>query len=192
VLNPRAGARVVIASDDHCAPHARHKEEGWVVRLWFSFASAAVGVMSIAPTESAVRQRQLNHLRDKVVTALRACRKKWWESKHTTCLENKWVARISAGDMEVLSERPEGARQVRSARYDETTCGTALIFSDRTEESIANGGDKWPGGVLPTQIMPSHWTPAERPPKARSGHNPFGNYPSATRLRSLPLATAGL
>ena len=50
VLVSKTGARLIIASDDHCPPHvhARYREEGWVVRLWFCFASNAVGVLDIA------------------------------------------------------------------------------------------------------------------------------------------------
>ncbi len=59
------GASVVIASNEHCPPHvhAMHREEGWVVRLSFSFLSAVVEVMSVAPNENRVRQKQLNVLR---------------------------------------------------------------------------------------------------------------------------------
>jgi hypothetical protein len=132
---------VVIASDDHCPPHvhARQKEEGWVVRLWFSFESEAVGVMSIAPTEHAVRQRQLNQMLDELTANLRNARKVWWKGKRTTCLENKWMVRIAPGSWTVLNERRSGAKQVRSATYAVMTGKTTVTFADGTEAGIENG-----------------------------------------------------
>lgn len=69
VFLSETGAKVVIASNDHCPPHlhAGHKGEGWVVKIWFSYASRAVGVLEIAPTENAVRQRQLNTMMAEIV-----------------------------------------------------------------------------------------------------------------------------
>ena len=144
LLDSKTGARVVIASDDHCPPHvhARHKEEGWVVRLWFAFESDLVGVMSIAPGEAAVRQRQLNQMLDEVVAKLRDFRKVWWETRKTTCLENKWMVRIAPGGLAVLNERRSGAKQVRSAKYEVVTGKTAVTFADGTEASIASGDAK--------------------------------------------------
>lgn len=139
-LDSKTGARMVIASNDHCPPHvhARHKEEGWVVRLWFSFGSKAVGVMSIAPTGNAVRQRQLNQMLDEIMTNLGECRKVWWEGKTTTCLDNKWLMRTSSGEMDVLDDRRAGAMQVRSATYDVNMMMTAVTFWDGSEARIEN------------------------------------------------------
>ena len=141
LLDSKTGARVVIASDDHCPPHvhARHKEAGWVVRLWFSFESEAAGVMSIAPAEHAVRQRHLNQMLDELVGNLRNARKAWWDGKRTTCLENKWMVRISPGRLAVLDERRADARQVRSARYETLTGKTTVTFADGTADDIDSG-----------------------------------------------------
>ncbi len=125
----RIGARVVIASDDHCPPHvhAFHRGEGWVVRLWFSYASADAGVLSIAPTNHAVRQRQLNELRDEVAEHLAACRRVWWDTNGTTCLPNKWVHAVS-GETVVLDGWHAGARQVETAIYDGKADVTRIVF----------------------------------------------------------------
>ena len=141
LLDSTTGARVVIASDDHCPPHihARHKEEGWVVRIWFSFESKAVGVISIAPTGHAVRQRHLNQMLDEPAANLRHARKVWWDGKRTTCLENKWMVRIAPGGWTVASERRSGAKQVRSATHRVTTGRTMVTFADGTEAGIESG-----------------------------------------------------
>jgi hypothetical protein len=115
------GARLVIASDDHCPlhVHARHKAEGWVVRLWFSFESNSAGVMSIAPTANTVRQRQLNQMLDEIVTCRDACRKIWWEGKKTTCLENRWVMRVSPEKMDARRPAPGcKASSIRAIRCE--------------------------------------------------------------------------
>jgi hypothetical protein len=135
---------VVIASDDHCPPHvhARHKEQGWVVRLWFSFETEAVGVMSIVPSENVVRQRQLNLMLDELVANSRKLRTVWWEGKMTTCLENKWMMRIPSGRLAPLNGRHPGAKQVRFAEYDVKTGKTTVTFADGYEYDIESGDEK--------------------------------------------------
>lgn len=137
------GARVVIASADHCPPHvhALHKEERWVVRLWFSYGSQAVGVLSIAPNEGAVRQRQLNAMMAEVGGNLSGCRRLWWDGKRTTCLENKWMTLPSPGQISVLDEQGPGAKQVRSAEYDAGTRVTRMTFQDGSEHRIESGDE---------------------------------------------------
>ncbi len=109
------------------------------MRLWFSFGSPAVGVMSIAPSERAVRQRQLSQMLDELAVHLSDARRMWWDGKRTTCLENKWIARISPARLSVLSERRPGARRVRSAHYDGATGRTMVTFTDGTEDRIEGG-----------------------------------------------------
>ncbi len=138
------GARVVIASADHCPPHvhALHKEEAWVVRVWFSYGSKAVGVLSITPNKDAVRQRQLNTMLAEIGGSLRDCRKLWWEGKRTTCLENKWVALLSATGISVLDEPRPGAKQVRSAEYDVGTRVMSMRSWDGNDHCIESGDEE--------------------------------------------------
>ena len=110
-----------------------------MVRLWFSFESKAVGVMTIAPTEHAVRQRHLNQMLDELIANLRKARKVCWEGKRTTCLENKWMAQIVPGGWTALNERQLGAKQVRSASDRVTTGKTMVTFVDGTEAGIESG-----------------------------------------------------
>jgi hypothetical protein len=131
------GARVVIVSDDHCPPHvhAFHRGERWVVRLWFSYVSADAGVLSIAPTEQAVRQRQLNELLDEVQARVVACRRIWWEIKGTTYLPNKWAIVLPDGLM-VLDAWRAGARQIQAACYDSEGDTTRILFGRGSELTI--------------------------------------------------------
>ena len=91
VFDPDTGARVVIVSDDHCPPHvhAAHRAERWGVRIGFSFAPPNPWVMSIAPSPIAVRLRQLSRMLLEVTVAQADCRRLWWDTQKTTCLENK-------------------------------------------------------------------------------------------------------
>jgi hypothetical protein len=95
--------------------------------------------MDIAPSSSAGRQRQLNHMLDEVAAHLDRCREIWWESKLTTCLENKWLLRVQLGDLAAVDGQQPGAKQVRSAHYDVVLRMTTLVFSDGTKDSIPGG-----------------------------------------------------
>jgi hypothetical protein len=48
------GAAIYVFSDDHCPPHvhARHRGEGWIARIGFSYLSGEVKLMSIAPQKT--------------------------------------------------------------------------------------------------------------------------------------------
>jgi len=129
---------VVVASDDHCPPHVHsfHRGEGWIVRLWFSCVSAEAGVLSIAPTEQAVRQRQLNQLLDEVEDHVATCRHVWWETRGTSCLPNKW-ALVVPGGLTVLDAWRAGARQIAAAFYDSEADATRVVFRRGGEMTIA-------------------------------------------------------
>ena len=88
------GAKVVIATQDHCPPHVHviHKAEGWIVNMWFSFAETEIGIVGIVPTEGAVRQRQLNVLHAELTRNLLTCRAMWWAMQRKTCFEGQWVS----------------------------------------------------------------------------------------------------
>ena len=135
------GAKVVIASEDHCPPHvhALHRAEGWVVRLWFSFASRNTGVLSIAPTNGAVRPRQLNQMLDELSANLAASRKLWWDSMGAICLENKWALLMPPDRLTILDRRQSGAKRVRSATYDAETQTLTVTFTDDSQAVIGNG-----------------------------------------------------
>ena len=132
LFDSQTGARVVIASADHCPPHvhALHQGEGWVVRLWFSFASRDVGVLSIDPRAKAVRQGQINLLLDEIAGRIRALRLAWWDGTGTTCLDNKWVVQVSEQAFSVGGRNAAGAKQIRSALYGRTDGVTELRFLD--------------------------------------------------------------
>lgn len=141
VFDSDTGARVVIVSDDHCPPHvhAAHRAEGWVVRIGFSFALSAPWIMSIAPSPIAVRQRQLGTMLLEVAAAQADCRRLWWDTQNTTCLENKWVVHALSRPIHMLDERLAGARQIRIAAYRALGRATIVTFFDGSQDYIGGG-----------------------------------------------------
>ena len=73
------GAGVYVFSDDHCPPHVhgRHRGDGWIARVRFSFVSSAVELLSIAPLKNSPLQRTVNRLLNDIEAELLSCRRTW-------------------------------------------------------------------------------------------------------------------
>jgi len=58
------GATIYVFTNDHCPPHvhARHRGEGRIARVRFSYFSSTVELMSISPIKSVPLQRVVNRL----------------------------------------------------------------------------------------------------------------------------------
>ena len=111
------GAGVYVFSDDHCPPHvhARHRGDGWIVRVGFSFISRELELLSIAPLRNSPLRRTVNQLLDDIEVELPACRRSWWSTKQTTCLANQWLAVPAPGVVELVAEPMANAGQVAEA-----------------------------------------------------------------------------
>ena len=127
------GAEVYVFSDDHCPPHvhARHRGEGWIARVRFSFVGSEVALLSIAPLRNSPLQRTVNQLLDDIEAELLACRCSWWAAKHTTCLENR-LAVISAGIIEIPPNPRSTAKKIATATYNPDHDLVRVIFQDGT------------------------------------------------------------
>lgn len=134
-------AAIHVFADDHCPPHvhARHRGEGWIARVGFSYASAAVALISIAPLRNVPSQRVVNRLLDDIETRLADCRRAWWTIRRTTCLENQW-AMTGEGRIELRSGRTRGAKQIIDAGYDPEAERLHVTFRDRTTAEVST----WP------------------------------------------------
>lgn len=132
----RAG--IYVFADDHCPPHvhARHRGEGWIARVGFSYASAAVALISIAPLRNVPSQRVVNRLRNDIEARLADCRRVWWMIRRTTCLENQW-ATAREGRLELRSGRTRDAKQIIDARYDPEAERLHVTFRDRTTAEMS-------------------------------------------------------
>lgn len=131
-------AVIHVFADDHCPPHvhARHRGEEWIARVGFSYASAAVALISIAPLRNVPSQRAVNRLLDDIAARLTDCRRAWWMIRRTTCLENQWaVAR--EGRIELRSGRTRDAKQVIEAGYDPEAERLHVTFRDRTTAEVS-------------------------------------------------------
>ena len=63
-ISAGTGAGIYVFSDEHCPAHvhARHRGEGWIARVSFSFLESTVELMSIAPVKNIPLQRVVNRL----------------------------------------------------------------------------------------------------------------------------------
>src|SRR5260370_21526144 len=130
-VSEATGAVIYVFADDHCPPHvhARHRGEGWVARVRFSYISSAVELISIAPLKNVPLQRVVNQLLDDVQGRLADCRRRWWTTRRTTCLANQWAV-VEAGKTELRSERTPDAKQIADASYDPATEQLHVTFRD--------------------------------------------------------------
>ena len=64
LISESTGAAVYVFSDDHCPPHvhARHRGDGWIARVRFSYLSGSVELMSVAPLKNSPLQRTVKRL----------------------------------------------------------------------------------------------------------------------------------
>jgi hypothetical protein len=70
-ISEGTGAGIYVFSDDRCPAHvhARHRGEGWIARLRFSYLGSTVELMSIALVKSVPLQRVVNRLlSDEIMT----------------------------------------------------------------------------------------------------------------------------
>jgi len=132
------GAAVYVFSDDHCPPHvhARHRGDGWIARVGFSYLGSAVVVVSIAPLKNSPLQRTVNRLLADVMAELPACRKVWWATRQTTCLANQWAVVLAPERIEVLPEPVQGAKRIVDASYDPAQELLRMSFQDGTTTDV--------------------------------------------------------
>jgi hypothetical protein len=131
-------AAIYVFSDDHCPPHvhARHRGEGWIARVGFTYVDSAVALISIAPLNNAPRRRALNLLLDDIQARLADCRRAWWATRQTTCLANQW-AREGEGTIQFLSERTSDAKRIADATYDPDAEQLHVTFRDGTTLKVS-------------------------------------------------------
>ena len=98
----------------------------------FSYLSDAVELWSIEPIRNAPTQRAINRLLDEVRAELRACRRIWWNTQRTTCIEHQWVLVSTDGSVASVVERVPEAKQIVQAIYDADTERLWMQFSDGT------------------------------------------------------------
>jgi hypothetical protein len=132
------GAGVYVFSDDHCPPHvhARHRGDGWVARVRFSYVTSVVELVSIAPLKNIPLQRVVNQLLDDVQAHLTTCRRSWWEIRKTACLVNQWATIQKSGKIEISAADVAAAKQIAAAEYDPDLGRLDVIFRDGTAAEL--------------------------------------------------------
>jgi hypothetical protein len=137
-ISEGTGAGIYVFSDDHCPAHvhARHRGEGWIARVRFSYLDSAVELISIAPIKHIPLQRVVNRLLSDVHVRLPDCRRGWWLTRGTTCLVNQWAMVSRAGKIELLSKSAPSAKQIAEAAYDSTNEQVHVIFRNGTKVQV--------------------------------------------------------
>jgi len=137
-ISEGTGAGIYVFSDDHCPAHvhARHRGEGWIARVRFSYLSSTVELISIAPVKNVPLQRVVNRLLSDVQVRLADCRRGWWLTRGTTCLVNHWAVVSEPGRIELLSKPARSAKQIIAAEYDPANEQVRVDFQDGTTEKV--------------------------------------------------------
>jgi hypothetical protein len=133
------GAAIYVFSDDHCPPHvhARHRGDGWIARVRFSYVSNRAELMSIAPLKNSPFRRTVNRLLADIEAGLPACRRGWWITKRTACLTNQWAVVQAAGRVELSPEPSANAKQIADATYDPDEERLRMVFQDGTTADVS-------------------------------------------------------
>ena len=139
LISESTGAGIYVFSDDHCPPHvhARHRGDGWIARVRFSYVDSVVELMSIAPLKNSPLQRTVNRLLADIQAGLPACRQNWWAIKRTTCLANQWAVVPGPERIELSPEPLAHARQIADASYDPDQERLRLAFRDGTTVDVS-------------------------------------------------------
>jgi hypothetical protein len=78
-MSDGTGAGIYVFSDDHCPPHVhvRHRGDGWIARVRFSYLAAAVELISIIPAKNVPLRRIVSRLLSDIEARLPDCRRSW-------------------------------------------------------------------------------------------------------------------
>ena len=128
-VSVRTGAAIYVFAEDHCPPHihARHRGEGWIARVEFSFVTNEVRLISVTPVRNTPLPRVIGQLLDDVQDALHACRAEWWAMRGMTCLTNRWAVRERQSLTLPPEHRPD-AMQVEKADYNPVNHCLRIVF----------------------------------------------------------------
>jgi hypothetical protein len=138
-VSASTGTAVYVFADDHCPPHvhARHRGDGWVARVRFSYVASAVELISIAPLKNPPLRRVLNQLLGDIHTRLSDCRRSWWATRRTTCLENRWAVTPASGTILLCPGTTPGAKQIADGGYDPAAERLKVTFRDGTIAEVS-------------------------------------------------------
>jgi hypothetical protein len=138
-VSEATAAVIYVFADDHCPPHvhARHRGEGWVARVGFSYVDREVTLISIVPLRNVPLRRVVNALLDDIQVRLTDCRRSWWQTRQTTCLANQWALVPTAATIALYPNRMRGAKQIADAIYDLATERLQVTFRDGTTTEVS-------------------------------------------------------
>ncbi len=137
-ISESTGAAIYVFSDDHCPPHvhARHRGDGWIARVRFSYIGTGAELMSIASLRNVPLQRTVNRPLTDVEDELPACRLSWWITKGTVCLSNQWAVVSADGRIEVSAQPSGDAKRTADATYHPDEERLRVWFQDGTTVDV--------------------------------------------------------
>jgi len=137
-VSEATGAAIYVFADDHCPAHvhARHRSEGWIARVKFSYLNGAVALISIAPVANIPLQRVISRLMNDIQQRVPDCRRSWWNMRRTTCLVNQWAVVPEPGKVELASEAAPHAKQISEAQYAPESATLHVSFRDGTTAQV--------------------------------------------------------
>ena len=132
------GATVYVFSNDHCPAHAhaRHRGDGWIARISFSYLTSKVELMSLVPAKSIPSRQVVNGLMTDVQERLSGCRRSWWMNMRSACLANQWAIVRAPGKIELVSDRAPSARQIVDANYEPDSKRLRVEFQRGAKEEV--------------------------------------------------------
>ncbi len=138
-ISESTGAVIYVFSDDHCPPHvhARHRGDGWIARVRFSYLSNTVELMSIAPLKNSPLQRTVNRILTDIQMELPGCRQRWWITKQTTCLANQWAIMLTPERVELSPGPTADAKHITDATYDPDQERLQITFQNSTTANVS-------------------------------------------------------
>jgi hypothetical protein len=94
-----------IWPNDHCPPHVTFvcKADGWTARMEFSMVEPTVRLIDVKPVKNAPGLNLINELARQLAQRRRLCRKAWWDTQATVCLDNKQVERAELGTVRLAA-----------------------------------------------------------------------------------------
>ena len=124
---------VVRTRNEHCPPHvhADCTQDGWDARFKFSFLDDDVSFWDVRAKQKTPTVATLNQVGAAIYEELAVIRKRWWEVKATTCLDNAFVY-LSGKSMALRDTRLRDAVQVVRASYDPSRSELFLELADGT------------------------------------------------------------
>lgn len=122
-----------IWPNDHCPPHVTFvcRPEKWTARIEFSMVTSYVGLKDIKPLKNAPSLALIDTPANQVSSKIFKCRRVWWATFSSVCLDNKKVHIFSEDQVRLgSSNEKSGAIVSKSGVYKSNIVSAAVRWND--------------------------------------------------------------